>query len=409
MRQWAEQQRDELRRLKRLSPGARRGTIERDVEDYLQRWTARHPSTLAHRKRHLKAWAEAFRGRHRVTLTPGEIEQQLAHWREHGLDPKKSKRLAPATITKIRQALYQLYAVLDRGKLLPNPVAQVPPPPAPEVEPRGVPLELLDLVFGEMQPSLTRSRLRLCAYAGLMPIEVLRIQWGDYDPAAQTLLVPQAKTRARTRLPLLPEAIEALRDLHARGALTTDPASVKVSNTAPWNVTLRRAVKRVNTAVKLDPPLALRVYDLRHSYGTAVYLAAGDQRAAQAALRHAHISTTDRYTLAAVAPQMRLALDALAAVQQFPPGTFMLQPCEPGPAAYSATIAPTVSMRRAPVVPARPGPTPLPAAARCRSRTPAPSRTPRWCARAPSSRRQPRAPRSAPCSARPGTTQRPPW
>lgn len=33
----------------------------------------------------------------------------------------------------------------------------------------------------------------------------------------------------------------------------------------------------------------------------------------------------------------------LAATKQFAPGTFMLQPCEPGPAAYTVTIAPIFS------------------------------------------------------------------
>ena len=52
----------------------------------------------------------------------------------------------------------------------------------------------------------------------------------------------------------------------------------------------------------------LRPYDLRHSFGTAVYAASGDLRATQQLLGHASRSTTDRYTLAAVPDRLRVAV-----------------------------------------------------------------------------------------------------
>lgn len=35
-----------------------------------------------------------------------------------------------------------------------------------------------------------------------------------------------------------------------------------------------------------------------------------------------------------------------AAVERFEPGTFMIQPCEPGPGAYTVTLAPVMGMAR---------------------------------------------------------------
>ena len=60
----------------------------------------------------------------------------------------------------------------------------------------------------------------------------------------------------------------------------------------------------------------LRPYDLRHSFGTAVYAATGDLRATQRLLGHASRVTTDRYTLAAVPERLRVAIGELDEVQK---------------------------------------------------------------------------------------------
>lgn len=64
-------------------------------------------------------------------------------------------------------------------------------------------------------------------------------------------------------------------------------------------------------------PLApdVRPYDLRHSYGTAVYRATNDIRAAQNLLRNKTLAVTMRYTLAAVDAQAQAASDALERAQ----------------------------------------------------------------------------------------------
>ena len=202
------------------------------------------------------------------------------------------------------QAIYQLYRLLDRGTGRANPVADVELPPLPAPEPRGVSLAILDAIFATLQDSPSRDRLRLLAYAGLRPCEVARIQADDFtDGAEPTLLVRTAKGGPAGTLPLLPEAAEAVRALIAGEHLGH-------FGTAPIGRVLHRACAKVTAALELRPPLHLRPYDLRHSFGTAVTLAA-DERTAQASLRHASITTTKRYTLRAVPERVRTALRAI--------------------------------------------------------------------------------------------------
>ena len=70
----------------------------------------------------------------------------------------------------------------------------------------------------------------------------------------------------------------------------------------------------------------VRPYDLRHSYGTALYRVAGDTRLVKVVLGHSDTRMTERYTLGHVPEAMRVATarfeedlgtpDGLDAVQQ---------------------------------------------------------------------------------------------
>lgn len=297
--------------LRARLPGgdAQRHTFGADVNDYLSRWHGQdvHPVTLAQRERYLRLWASVFGHRSRHSLKTSEIAAQLAAWRDAGLPavaavtkkghPKRTAptHLAPATVAKLRQAIFQVFALLDRGAGVVNPVAAVELPPPRPLLPRGVPMATIDAVFAVMPASSTRDHLALVAYAGLRPSEILRIRPEDvtHEGRQAVLLVRTAKGGAPSAQPLLPEAAEALARLQASGRVARYDSAV-------GGLALRRAC----TAAGVAP---LRVYDLRHSFGTAV-LQVTDQRTAQAALRHASIQTTHRYTLAAVPEQVRVAL-----------------------------------------------------------------------------------------------------
>lgn len=308
MRAWLERTR---RALRGNRPSAhRRHTLAADIDAYLTIWHGLqvHDETRKQRTRYLRLWASVFGHRNRHALTTQDISTQLAHWRDHGLPPDEARpnkgrtkrhqlaRLAPATTKKLRDALYQVYRVLDRGLGLANPVADVVLPPVPPPLPRGVPMATIDAIFKVMPASMTRDHLALVAYAGLRPSEIARILPGDVGAAEDgtTLLhVRTAKGGPPTTLPLLPEASEALARLIAAKTLTRYHSHNGME-------ALQRACARAGVP-------RLRVYDLRHSFGTAI-LEAADQRTAQAALRHASIQTTHRYTLAAVSPKVRAAL-----------------------------------------------------------------------------------------------------
>ena len=57
----------------------------------------------------------------------------------------------------------------------------------------------------------------------------------------------------------------------------------------------------------LHIPSGVRPYDLRHSYGTAMYRLTGDEHAVQQLLGHAKIEMTHRYTLGGVDARLRAA------------------------------------------------------------------------------------------------------
>jgi len=272
------------------------GTLEEDVTLYLSTFTGRHPETQSQRQRHLEDWARAFRGRTRESLQPAEIEAQLASWREE-------RHYTPATLAKVRQSLYQLYAVLDRGTGV-NPVDAVPTPAAAPLQPRGVPMAVVAQLLARIKASKTKARLTLIAYAGLRPSEIRRIQAEDWDETS--LLVRTGKGGEVARVPLLRPARAALEYLGRKGALGG-------FTNAPLGKAMREACAALTAAKKLKAPLHVRPYDLRHSLGSAVYQHTGDQRAAQAALRHKSIVTTHRYTLAAVDPRLTAAFDAIGA------------------------------------------------------------------------------------------------
>ena len=95
---------------------------------------------------------------------------------------------------------------------------------------------------------------------------------------------------------------DSARKCWADGPQTLRPARLlgPFSTSSAWR-SFQRACAKLGLA-------GLRPYDLRHSFGTAVYAATGDLRATQKLLGHASRATTDRYTLAAVPERLQLAV-----------------------------------------------------------------------------------------------------
>jgi integrase len=308
---WRETQQRKLRRAK-PAPGLK-GTLEADVARYLAEWGATcHPNTVEQRTRHLQLWADAFPRRLRLTITTAEIRAQLAEWERHGLPvgerAQQRKRgvthLAPATVNKVRQSLYQLYAHLDAGTGLENPVAAVPTRKPPELEPRGLDPVLVRQALAQLPRSKTKARLIVMAFTGLRPEEVRRIERRDWSPRApRQMFVRTAKGGMRVVHPLTRSGAAAMRYFASREAFGG-------FSDAPLARMWKAAVHAVAPDVDSSP------YDLRHTYGTELYRATRDIKATQAGLRQKSVSMTMRYVQAAVAPVLASGTRALEQAQR---------------------------------------------------------------------------------------------
>ena len=145
MQAWRNATETKDRAVKPETPDA--GTLEADVARYLEQWgSGKHPITVLQRTRYLQAWAAAFPRRFSATLTTPEIERQLKLWQKQGLPVTvgtPQPHLTDATMRKVRQALYQLFAVLYRGTGRANPVDDVPAGSDPDPDPGGQPMAVI--------------------------------------------------------------------------------------------------------------------------------------------------------------------------------------------------------------------------------------------------------------------------
>jgi integrase len=296
--------------LERSRPrAAQAGTVAADVARYLAQWgTGKHPHTVAQRGRHLRLFAQVFGPRLRATLTTQEIEAQLGAWQRDGLPlsefaTKRGRRrraLTAATVRKIRQSIFQLFAALDRGTDAANPVSPIPAGTDPDADPGGLPMSTVKSILAKLPPGKPKARCYLMAYIGLRPEEVRLITPADADWRRRTLYVRSAKGSDRVRVPLTRKGAAALRyfaRLEAWGDFTD----------AHPNRLLKLAAARAGHDRAVDQ------YNLRHSFGTAHYAACRDIKATKEAMRHKSIRMTERYVRAAVDPVLEASIARLDA------------------------------------------------------------------------------------------------
>ena len=273
-----------------------KGTLAADVEPFV-RQIADRPQLVAERRQQLEWWVARLGHRRRHTITTADVRTALAELRQTH---------AASTCNHYRQALLSLYRALD-GRHAPNPVRDVEPfaNPAPEV--RGLSYEMIGRILAAMsdrgsarvkgQPrnvgSAAKVRCRVLAFTGLRPSELMRFRPEHWDRTTQTLVVYTGKGGRTRTIPLNAPAAQALADLEALGALGSFSTS-----------SVRRAFIRAAARLGIH---GVRPYDLRHSYGTALYRVAGDTRLVKDVLGHSDARMTERYTLGHVPEAMRLA------------------------------------------------------------------------------------------------------
>lgn len=259
----------------------------------------------------------------RSEITREQVQQQLATWGSSG--GRTGKGYAASTLNHRLAALRALYRALD-GNDAPNPTTGIAKLREPEPEARGVPFEVADLILAEIKdrggkkkpilPTKARLRLAVILYTGLPHAQVMQIKREHIDFDGATLLTTPRRKGAGAkprRIPLLPQAVDALRAFDAAdcyGAFATTPVR------RAW-VLARDKVAETMTDQGVKALLkTLRPYDLRHSFGTEVYRHSRDHRATAELLLHAPGSkVTERYTLAAVSETAHRALAAVQAAR----------------------------------------------------------------------------------------------
>lgn len=280
-----------------------RESFEEDVKRYLRDYFAgRSVDARTERERHLTLWhtalAHAPRGESvlgadfvRSAVTRDDISRVLQQWRT---------TLQADTCNKRRTALLALYHALD-GRGGQNPVREIPKFRAPDPLPRGRSYADIEKAFDQLPLCKTKARLQVLAYTGMRPGQLMALQPRDWDHREHVVTVPSSGKGRGTKpytIPLMGRAREALKlfdTLDAWGRFTWAPMN------RMWQAAWR--------AAKLQEPAPV-VYDLRHSFGSAIYRATGDIQAARKLLGHSSLRMTERYTLAAVGDQQVAAIAA---------------------------------------------------------------------------------------------------
>jgi integrase len=112
-------------------------------------------------------------------------------------------------------------------------------------------------------------------------------------------------------IPLSSQARKALKEfdaLEAWGAFTWAPLGRMWKEA--WIAATLKKNRIALRGTDLSGYTAPVPYDLRHSFGTAIYRATGDIQAARKLLGHSTLKMTERYTLAAVPDQQAAAIKA---------------------------------------------------------------------------------------------------
>jgi integrase len=307
----------EIRRqdLNDIVPSMTRGSFAYEVERYLE---ALPDGGYKHERRDLlAAWTKPLGAKPLAMLTRAELVEVLDGWARDGQSPsRQNKRIS---------ALRVLWRRVAPERALPHPIERIPRRSEPKAQlDRSLDVALVERVLDAVPEALNaggdclaRVRLRALFWTG-QPRALLRlvqpehVRWEATPP--ELYVQPRRKGAGvdAAWIPLVPQAVTALKALFAAQAHGGDwhKGSLRLS----W----RRAVTTVQAALRAEgrPDDAARladsrVYDLRHSFLTALGKASGDLYAVAEVARHSDLRTTQRYLRGASSVRMKAAIDAL--------------------------------------------------------------------------------------------------
>lgn len=279
-------------------PDEGRTTFAEDAWDYLRRDKVQKMPTCDERHRHIAEWVEAFGKRNRADITYQEIQ--------HALDRLRG-RMSAGSVNKRRTALMDLWTTLD-GRHQANPVKATKVCEEPHPEPRAPELAKVLKILKAM-PTHTdfarkcKARLEVIAWTGWPHAIIKQLEPDDLKHWKKgTAFVKRRKKGkgARARwLPLLPDAVKALRAFHAADAYGHFS-----------NSTLHKRLTATCNALKVP---RIRAYDLRHFFLTLVAVITRDERAVMELGMISSPEIARRYTEAATDPRIQAAMQDMAA------------------------------------------------------------------------------------------------
>jgi len=173
----------------------------------------------------------------------------------------------------------------------------------------------IDLLL-KQAPDTFREAFWLCgAHAGLrLSGEALGLRWGAVDFNALVVRpydnwvrdqLDTPKTSDCEAIPMTPRLARALLTLKQRSYATADEDFVFVTEPEPGRPVrdkpLRVAFKLTREKAGLKP---IKMYNLRHSFGTSLAAKGVDVRTIQGLMRHARLNTTEQYMAYAPRPEL---------------------------------------------------------------------------------------------------------
>jgi len=256
------------------------------------------------RRQILDWWLERLgRDRPRSSITVDDVKREL-----YGL---LAIGYTPDSVRQYKIALASFFNSMDPDGF--NPCSRAKLPTAPEAAPRGRDMALVIRILDAMpdrhmgKVSRSKIRARVIAFTGLPPQLVREITAADLRPSAEapTALVVHPRHKGAGAdgriLELQPDGIEALRDFHAADCYG-DFSAAGIG-------------QAFNLAARKAGVTGIRLYDLRHSFCSAVYEATEDlDTVARLAVHAPGSKETRKYAAAAHAKVNKAAVAKLAAM-----------------------------------------------------------------------------------------------
>lgn len=298
------------------------GTLAADVSRYLQLKTVKAMPSYIDRTRELQKWVDAMGTRARPSITARDIDEQLQAFLDSGL--------SGSTVNKLRTALMSLWVKLD-GRGAANPVRETREFPEAAEEARGqayqLLLRILDAVPDRARPikgvkgstkrgSLSKVRLEIFVWTGMTPKQIGMLTPDHFSIEGKWYTSPRRQKGKQARFPrpvirkpMTADAVRAFKRFHELKAYGPfDRRSLRHT----WLRAVRNAEKELQQELE-NPNFKLpriRLYDIRHSFGTELFKRTKNLRLVGEMLDHSSERTTRRYALGAVPVVLKTAMRA---------------------------------------------------------------------------------------------------